>query len=202
MNKYEVKNNENPFSESGEDTEADGAERQKLIHSFGSYTTLHGFHFLIDSGSTVRRILWLVLMIVCLVILGFQLENNYTKLRRHDSLITKDSEHSRSLQFPAVSICNQNILQKNKILGTEAQLYLDSIDSLKGEYMGSTDRNQALRQANSSFDMEKAVREAGHNLTTMMTFCSWRGQKCGAENFTSFISFYVCELYVNYSFLL
>ena len=167
----------------GESSESDVAEQETMIKNFGSYTTLHGFHFLTDSTYAVRRILWLLLMIACLVVLVIQLQNNYAKLRRHDSLVTKDFELSSNLIFPAVSICNQNMLQRSKILGTDAQLYLDTIDKLKA--------NNVSRQINSSFDIFKAAKEAGHNLTTMMKLCYWRGQKCGPENFTSFISFYV-----------
>ena len=166
-----------------ESNESEETDKETLIKTFGSYTTLHGFHFLIDSTSAVRRILWLLLMIVCLVAFGFQLKNSYLKLIRHDSVIAKDIELSRSLLFPAVSICNQNMLRRSKILGTDAQLYLDTIDKLKA--------NNTSRQINSSFDIFKAAKKAGHKLTTMMKLCSWRGQKCGPENFTFFTSPYV-----------
>ena len=177
------KRNTNPLPENGEDSDQnDEEEPQKLIKDFGSYTTLHGLHFLCDSNLRVRRILWLLLMLVSLVILSIQIKENYAKLQRHDSMVTKDVEYSRRLQFPAISICNQNMLRRSKIFGTDAQLYLDDIDFLKPA---------PSRKSNASFDIEKSVREAGHNLTTMMKLCRWRGQKCGAENFTTFVSFYV-----------
>lgn len=177
------KRNTNPLPENGEDSDQnDEEDTQKLIKNFGSYTTLHGLHFLCDSKFRVRRILWLLLMLVSLVILSIQIKENYAKLQRHDSMVTKDVEYSRRLQFPAISICNQNMLRRSKIFGTDAQLYLDDIDFLKPA---------PSRKSNASFDIEKSVREAGHNLTTMMKLCRWRGQKCGAENFTTFVSFYV-----------
>ncbi|XP_078362062.1 acid-sensing ion channel 3-like isoform X2 [Oculina patagonica] len=163
---------------------------KKLIKTFGSYTTLHGFHFLSDSNSAIRRIVWLLLMIICLAIMAVNVKENYAKLQRHDSLVTKDVEQSKRLLFPAVSICNQNMLLKTKIRDTDAQFYLDSIDDLKAEYMGNVTTEQALHRARASFDIEKTVREAGHNLSTMMKLCMWRGQKCGVENFTTFVSFY------------
>ena len=188
MNKMEMDNymktTANLSRENEEKSDHTTDERAKtLIKNFGSYTTLHGFHFLSDSNSAVRRILWLVLMIVCLAILAVNVSKNHAKLLRHDSLVTKDVEHSRKLLFPAVSICNQNMLLKSKIRGMDAQFYLDGIDDLKTEYM--RDRPGA------SFDIERTVREAGHNLSTMMKLCTWRGQKCGVENFTTFVSFYV-----------
>lgn len=197
MNKMEMSNclkeNTKPWQENGgeSDQKNDEAEEQTLIKNFGSYTTLHGFHFLSDSNSSVRRILWLILMIVCLAILAVTVKENYSKLLRYESLVTKDVEHSKRLLFPAVSICNQNMLLKSKIQGTDAQLYLDGIDYFKTANMRGVSTQQAPRGVSASFDIEKAVREAGHNLTAMLKFCRWRGEKCGAENFTTFVSFYV-----------
>lgn len=187
-----VKENTKPGQENGGeiDQKNDKTDEQTLIKNFGSYTTLHGFHFLFDSNSTVRRILWLILMLACLVILALFVRENYFKLLRHESLVTKDIEHSKRLLFPAVSICNQNMLLKSKIQDTDAQLYLDGIDFLGPANPGDDDTQQASSGVRASFDIEKAVREAGHNLTAMLKFCSWRGEKCGAENFTTFVSFY------------
>lgn len=193
-----VRGNTNISRESGgenDQTRNETVDTQTLIKTFGSYTTLHGFHFLSDSNSAIRRILWLVLMIVCLAILAVNVKENYAKLQRHVSSVAKDVEHSRTLLFPAVSICNQNMLLRSKINGTDAQFYLDGIDYLK--YMDDGNNKQSLRRPSASFDIEKTVREAGHNLSTMMSLCLWRGQKCGVENFTTFVSFYVSSEYVN-----
>lgn len=195
MNNF-VNENSKPLQENGRESDLkkeETAEEQTLIKNFGSYTTLHGFHFLLDSTSTVRRLLWLVLMLVCLAILIITVKEKYSKLLRHESLVTKDIEHSKRLLFPAVSICNQNMLLNSKIQGTDAQLYLDGIDYLMPANPGATGTQQALSGVSSSFDIEKAVREAGHNLTAMLKFCTWRGEKCSAENFTTFVSFYVSK---------
>ena len=116
-----------------------------------------------------------------MLILAFQLKYCYLKLQSHESLVTKDIEYSKSFLFPAVTICNQNMLLKSKILGTDAQKYLDDIDNLK----------YVSRHINSSFNILEAAKEAGHNLTVMMKRCSWRGQRCGPENFTSFATLLV-----------
>lgn len=189
-------------NEEESDQTTDEVGTKTLIKTFGSYTTLHGFHFLSESNSAIRRIMWLLLMIVCLAIMAVNVKENYAKLQRHDSLVTKDVEHSKRLLFPAVSICNQNMLLKTKIRDTDAQFYLDSIDDLKTVYMGNATAEQGPRRPSDSFDIEKSVREAGHNLSTMMKLCLWRGQKCGVENFTTFVSFYVSRQHVKITVLL
>ena len=159
---------------------------QQLMKNFSSYTTLHGFHFLAQPRSVVRRITWLLLMLVCFAVLGVQLRENYLKLKRYESVATTSLEHSKEVRFPAVTICNQNMLRRNSINGTEAQFYLDGLDTLKLR------RPSTLNFAHTaSFDIEKVVRKAGHNLSEMIKTCSWKTQKCGPENFTVSLSFYV-----------
>ena len=79
---------------------------------------------------------------------------------------------------------------KSKILGTDVQIYLDEIDELKAENQANimTPLKNTSRRISSSFNILKVAEEAGHNLTVMMILCSWRGRKCGPENFTSFVS--------------
>ena len=75
------------------------------------------------------------------------------------------------------------MLRKDKIIGTEAQLFLDDIESLVF--------NESLRKnPNGTFhlDLDKDVREAGHNITDMLPACFWQGKVCGPENFSLFIS--------------
>ena len=189
MKKYEV-SMETPSTFNDTSGATRKTEVEKLVKEFGSYTTLHGLHFLFESSSVVRRILWVMLIGACMVILAFQVRHSYIKLRRYDSLITKDIERSNSLLFPAVTICNQNMFLKSKILGTDVQIYLDEIDDLKAGYQASimTPLKNASRGISSSFNILKVAEEAGHNLTVMMILCTWRGRKCGPENFTSFVS--------------
>ena len=153
MKKYEV-SMETPSTLNDTSGATRKTEVEKLVKDFGSYTTLHGLHFLFESSSVVRRILWIMLMGACMVILAFhEVRHSYIKLRRYDSLIMKDIERSNSLLFPAVTICNQNMFLKSKILGTDVQIYLDEIDELKAENQAfiMTPLKNTSRRISSSF---------------------------------------------------
>lgn len=62
------------------------SKTSELVNEFAGYTTLHGFHFVLESCSVVRRILWATLIILALVILAFQCLNGLNKLLEHDSV--------------------------------------------------------------------------------------------------------------------
>ena len=168
--------------------EEDREETTKIIKDFGSYTSLHGFHFIFDSGSLLRKVIWILLLVLGLSFLFLQFRNNYRKLRSNSSVISREIEHNDEVPFPAVSICNQNMMRKSVIMGTDAQIFLDQQDPIKIQLMG---RKLLEENITASFDVEQSVRINGHNISEMLKMCSWKNAHCMAENFTTFLSFKV-----------
>ncbi|XP_078361330.1 acid-sensing ion channel 3-like [Oculina patagonica] len=161
-------------------------EASRVMKDFGSYTTLHGFHFVFDSGSMIRRIIWVTLILLGICFLFFQFRDNYRKLRSNRSVIGKDLEHSQEMLFPAITICNQNMMRKSKIMGTDAQTFLDQQDDVKAKVSGKTSLEKEISP---NFNVEESVRKNSHNLSEMMKECSWQKEPCTTANFTSVLSF-------------
>ena len=163
-----------------------------LVNEFAGYTTLHGFHFVLESCSVVRRILWATLIILALVILALQCLNGLHKLLEHDSVTIKEQQREDAIVFPAVTICNQNMLRKDKIIGTEAQKFLDEIESLL--------YNAFNNNTNDSFnlDLDKEVRRAGHNISDVLIGCFSQGKNCRPEDFYVFTTTLVRQVYIWY----
>ena len=157
-----------------------------LVNEFASYTTLHGFHFVLESFSLVRRILWAILLLLGLGLLMMQCQSGYQKLTEHDSLTVKEQQRGKTVLFPAVTICNQNMLRKDKIIGTEAQTFLDNIESLLFNETIRNDENETF-----TLDLDQVTRKAGHNITELLQACTWQGKLCGPEDFHVFISEHV-----------
>lgn len=168
----------------GDHSETPATDADKLLQDFSSYTTLHGLHFLFDSHSTIRRLIWIVLLLVCISVLVVQFQDNWRKYTSNMSVSSREMVKADSLVFPAVTICNQNMMRKSKIKGKDAQIYLDRMDYLKANFL-------SLANVSSSFDVEKAVLESGHNISDMIKMCYWQGRSCGPQNFTTSLSFMV-----------
>ena len=155
----------------------------ELLNEFAGYTTLHGLRFILESFSPLRRILWAILMLLGTGTLVFGCFIGFNKLMAHDSVTVKEQQRDKTILFPAVTICNENMMRKDKIMGTKAQQFLDDIESLMF--------NESLRNdANNTFnlDLAKVVREAGHNITDMLIGCTWQEKMCGPDDFYLFIS--------------
>ena len=157
-----------------------------LLHEFASYTTLHGFHFILGSCSLLRRAVWAVLLVIGLAMLIMQCLYGFSKLSDHDSVTVKEQQRDKKIVFPAVTICNLNMLRRDKILGTKAQKFMDDMESL---LFGGTLNDVA----NETFtlDLEAVVKEAGHNLSEMLSLCAWHGRLCGPKDFLMFVSLQV-----------
>ena len=167
-------------------------EASRVIRDFGSYTTLHGFHFIFDSGSLIRRIIWVTLILLGICFLFFQFRDNYRKLNSNQSIISKDIEHPEKLLYPAITLCNQNMMRKSRIIGTDAQTFLDQQDHLKHKVLG---KHLMEKEIDPSFNIEESVRNNSHVLSEMLKSCTFQGQPCSTANFTSLLSFMVRFLF-------
>ncbi|KXJ28995.1 Acid-sensing ion channel 4 [Exaiptasia diaphana] len=146
--------------------------KYELIKDFSSYTTLHGLHFTMESGSIWRRIVWGVLICFCAGLLTAQIYINADNLLSREVTISKSLEFSETLPFPAVTICNQNMMRKSQIMGTIAQDYLDQMDTIKIRNTGEIQKDVP------SFDVEKFVKKAGHQIEKMINGCKFPGIRC------------------------
>ncbi|KAK2562244.1 Acid-sensing ion channel 4 [Acropora cervicornis] len=161
-------------------------EASRVIKDFGSYTTLHGFHFILDSGSIIRKIIWITLISLGIAFLFIQFQDNYRKLQSREIVISKDLERNKKLLFPAITICNQNMMRKSKIMGTDAQTFLDQQDTLKYQLLGDS---LYSKETDPAFNIEESVKNNSHDLSEMVKICTWSGRPCSAANFTPVLSY-------------
>lgn len=158
----------------------------ELINEFASYTTLHGFHFILQSCSLLRRLVWGVLLVIGLAMLILQCLQGFSKLADHDSVTVKELHRGEKIIFPAVTICNLNMLQRDKILGTKAQKFMDDMESVVFGERSTDNGNETF-----TLNLERVVKEAGHNISEMLSLCVWSGRSCGPKDFFMFVSLQV-----------
>lgn len=170
---------EHCIKEAKEAWKSETEEASRVMKDFSSYTTLHGFHFVLDSASRIRRIIWITLICLGICFLFFQFKDNYRKLQSNKSVIGKDIEHTEKLLYPAITICNQNMMRKSKIMGTDAQTFLDQQDFFKLKVLG---KKILEKETSPDFDPGESVIKNGHNLSEMIKHCQWNKQECSAAD--------------------
>ena len=87
---------------------------QDFLHSL----TLHGFRFIFEDGPKIRRIIWLVILILAVFMLLLQSKKSIQKYFDRPITTTVQVEFLDEIIFPAVSICNFNLFPYYLINGT------------------------------------------------------------------------------------
>lgn len=92
------------------------AEAGKL---FLKHTTLHGLRHIFISGSYPRRVAWLLAFLAALALL-FTWSSNRVRYLLSSPVYTKaHMVYAKRLVFPAVTICNQNLLLPRRMKKTD-----------------------------------------------------------------------------------
>lgn len=152
---------------------------KQILEKFADSVSIHGIRFA-NSRSKIRRIFWTMLVLTFCGLLLSQIIGSYLKLKVNKHITSIEISPSPQLKFPAITICNINMMKKSKVAGTTAQLYLDLLDPKE-----ALNAKNKLETYNVSFDIREAVLKYGHDAKDLIEFCIWRGKKCTFSNFTT-----------------
>ncbi|GFO14492.1 acid-sensing ion channel 3 [Plakobranchus ocellatus] len=87
-----------------------------IVYSFRSVTTIHGVqHAAAARNRSFRRRLWAVLVTMMAIFLSWFLAQQLTALSEHQISTTTTFDLKESMEFPAVTICNLNQYNKNRV---------------------------------------------------------------------------------------
>uniref|UniRef100_H0XKA0 Acid sensing ion channel subunit 3 n=1 Tax=Otolemur garnettii TaxID=30611 RepID=H0XKA0_OTOGA len=159
---------------------------------FASSCTLHGLgHVFGPGGLTVRRALWAVAVLLSVSAFLYQVAGRVRYYREFHHQTALEERESRQLTFPAVTLCNINPLRRSHL--TPNDLHWAGPALLGLDPAEHTAFLRALGQPpappgfmpSPTFDMAQLYTRAGHALEDMLLDCSYRGQPCGPENFTT-----------------
>uniref|UniRef100_A0A8C7Z987 Acid sensing ion channel subunit 2 n=1 Tax=Oryzias sinensis TaxID=183150 RepID=A0A8C7Z987_9TELE len=174
-----------------------------------SRTRLHGLrHICVPGGSVGRRAFWLLALCTSLGLLLSWSSNRLLHWLSFPTYTRVHTEWAKELAFPAVTICNNNPIRLYKL--TKSDLYF------AGHWLGLLLANRTMRpmvldllqedrrawfQKLSDFRLFLPPRNfegtnlefmdrLSHQLDDMLLSCKYRGQPCGAHNFSSVFTRY------------
>uniref|UniRef100_A0A3Q0S5X8 Acid-sensing (proton-gated) ion channel 1b n=1 Tax=Amphilophus citrinellus TaxID=61819 RepID=A0A3Q0S5X8_AMPCI len=166
------------------------AEAGKL---FLKHTTLHGLRHIFLSGSYPRRVAWLLAFLAALALL-FTWSSNRVRYLLSSPVYTKaHMVYAKRLVFPAITICNQNLLLPRRMKKTDifsAGKWLGLL-GMNGQPPWSPlsrilDFNHFLPPPRESEpSMRQLLDRLGHQLEEMLLYCRYQGELCGPRNFST-----------------
>uniref|UniRef100_A0A3B5BKR7 Acid-sensing (proton-gated) ion channel 1b n=1 Tax=Stegastes partitus TaxID=144197 RepID=A0A3B5BKR7_9TELE len=154
---------------------------------FLKHTTLHGLRHIFLSGSYPRRVAWLLAFLAALALL-FTWSSNRVRYLLSSPVYTKaHMVYAKRLVFPAVTICNQNLLLPRRMKKTDI--------FSAGRWLGLLGRNwqppwsplSRILDFNhflpppreSQPSMRQLLDRLGHQLEEMLLYCRYQGELCG-----------------------
>lgn len=192
---------------------SDSAPREKRERSFVreaselflKHTTFHGLRHVFLGGSYPRRAAWLFAFLASLALLVAWSSNRVRYLLSSPVHTKAHVVYATRLVFPAVTICNRNLLLPRRmskpdifsagrwlgLLGKNRQVSAGAAEAL-GARGNSTTLFRALdfsrflpppREAQPS--MRQLLDRLGHQLEEMLLYCRFQGEHCGPRNFST-----------------
>eukprot|EP00794_Sanderia_malayensis_P005607 gene5607-6297_t len=145
----------------------------KYFKSMVRHSTFHGLQFCFKKEHPLRRLFWIVLLLLCN---GLLLQKMFESTRHYLSFpfsTTKTVVFEKALEFPAVSLCNLNDMRHSQMIGTKLHEMIKRRDyNFSGQLSGD--------------EYQRTIRTANHKLENMLYDCRMDGRKCTSKDFTLF----------------
>lgn len=149
---------------------------------FVENSTLHGMHCIISSQTTFRRIIWTLFLLVGVGYFSYQSSVLLEKYLSFPVTTKTTLELEDEPEFPAVTICNFNMLRKSVVESNNFTEVADqALMSKAGIAINDTNIDWSPFK---DLDVFEIYRQGGHQIQDMIIECSWKGERCNYQNFT------------------
>lgn len=152
---------------------------------FVENSTLHGMHCIISSQTTFRRIIWTLILLVGVGYFSYQSSVLLTKYLSFRVTTKTTLVFEQEPEFPAVTICNFNMLRKSLV---EKHNFTEITDQVLMSKAGEKINDTTDWGRYKDLDVFEIYLKAGHGIQDMLFDCSWKGERCGHQNFTPILT--------------
>lgn len=105
-----------------------------LCKNFASQSTTHGVRRILETESNFGKFVWTVIFLTALAGCTYHCSFLILKYLRYEKVTTTEEIHSKELEFPALTVCNLNILKKNFLVDQLAKNDKKGFNRGKGMY--------------------------------------------------------------------
>ena len=151
-------------------------------NNFVESSTLHGMHNIFSSQSNFRRITWTLFLLSGVGYFSYQSSVLLTEYFDYPVNTKVTLVYEKEPEFPAVTICNFNMLRKSVVSKHSYGKVVDlTLMSKYGTEMNETEVDWSRYE---NVDISNIYYQAGHQMDEMLMECFWKGDECSHQNFT------------------
>lgn len=160
------------------------AIRKKWRH-FIDNSTLHGMQYVFNGETKVRSIIWTVFLVLGTAYFIFQSSVLLTRYYSYPITTKVTLKYEKNPPFPAVTICNFNILKRSFVEKYKAEELIE-YTFRDSQLLFENEINMSAINWSSfeGLNMGEVYKQGGHKIKEMLIRCEWSGEKCDFRNFT------------------
>lgn len=98
-----------------ENTLSKSEEERNPFKDYAENNSVGGLPKVLTGDSKIRRIMWLVILLLCVAGSGYILRNDFVKITNLPTATTIANTTEKILDFPAVTVCNLNIFSADLV---------------------------------------------------------------------------------------
>ena len=139
------------------------------IKEYTNESTLHGIGYVFHGGSKIRRFIWLVFLLTCMIFCIFQTWILTSRYLDYPISTKTKIVNADQILFPAVTICNFNPLRQSEI-----HILAKFVNKRHWDTLNFADIFQRY----------------GHTMNEegMLVRCTWKGKTCNSSDFYTTIT--------------
>nr|XP_006815422.1 PREDICTED: acid-sensing ion channel 3-like [Saccoglossus kowalevskii] len=186
-------------SQDSSDEEENGDEKkvedESVIGDFAQKSTISGMKYVSDKKSRIpRRCFWLLVVLTGAGFLVYQIVRSVNLYLDYPVNVDVKITYANDLPFPAITICNMNLLRRLELEHYEGH---DAIEFLELLYPLVTEKTSPVPEniiqnftLTTVANLTDLLMRYGHQKENMVILCHWKSSACSSVNFTTTITDY------------
>ncbi|XP_078694420.1 bile acid-sensitive ion channel-like isoform X3 [Branchiostoma floridae x Branchiostoma belcheri] len=164
-------------------------DKESPEKAFAGNTSLHGFNRIASSPGGSPRVLWVIAILGSYTGFGYMFGSMMASYFKYDTITDTTLEFADELLFPAVTICNMNKFDSDKLQVADwsyLSLFLYGIQADIPTILAlGVPLDETVNSTMTGVKIEDLVLAKGFNVSpNRMSLCWWRGTNCSERNFT------------------
>ncbi|KAI8481464.1 hypothetical protein Bbelb_408380 [Branchiostoma belcheri] len=164
-------------------------DKESPEKAFAGNTSLHGFNRIASSPGGSPRVLWVIAILGSYTGFGYMFGSMMASYFKYDTITDTTLEFADELLFPAVTICNMNKFDSDKLQVADwsyLSLFLYGIQADIPTILAlGVPLDETVNSTMTGVKVEDLVLAKGFNVSpNRMSLCWWRGTNCSERNFT------------------